>query len=139
MIGAKGEMATLPTDIPLRLKERRMVADSKPPRDSDPDSSMSTGTWAVITTGLVVCFLLIPGYITLVSQGTLVSSFGLTWFDTFFALPVIPAVILGMIGIWTALADIEMEEENVREEITDNETGFGSFTDVLRSHDKKFR
>lgn len=112
-----------------------MVADSQPPTDSDRDSSMSTGTWAVITAGLVVCLLLVPGYIALVSQGTLVSSFGLTWFDTFFALPVIPAVILGAIGVWTALADIEMEEENVREEITDDETGVGSFTVVLRGDD----
>lgn len=105
-----------------------MATNLSSPVDTQSGSKMSTIMWAVITAVLALSFIVIPGYISLVAGSSGLSSLGLTWFDTYFALPMIPAVVLGAIGVWTALRDIDMDEGNVGEEIHEEETGLDSFT-----------
>ncbi|MGB9987508.1 hypothetical protein [Salarchaeum japonicum] len=56
-------------------------------------------SWAIIAM-LVFCLLVIPGAILL--GGTL-SPLGLTWIDSLVALPMIPAVLFALVGVWTAV------------------------------------
>ncbi|QDX40683.1 hypothetical protein [Salarchaeum sp. JOR-1] len=56
-------------------------------------------SWAIIAV-LVVSMLVIPGLILL--GGTL-SPLGLPWMDTLVALPMVPAVLFALVGVWTAV------------------------------------
>jgi hypothetical protein len=33
----------------------------------------------------------------------IISSLGLSWRDTYLAVPMVPAILLGAVGVWTAL------------------------------------
>ncbi len=56
----------------------------------------------VLVAGIVMCFLVIPGIIYL--NPTAPAQFGWTFFATFLVLPLIPAVILGLLAVWSMQA-----------------------------------
>jgi len=57
--------------------------------------------WA-LTAALFVCVLVIPGIIYVYPYAA--GSFGLTFFGTYLVLPLIPAVLLGLIAVWSMTA-----------------------------------
>ena len=57
--------------------------------------------WLLVA-GVVVCFLVIPGFIYL--NPTAPAQIGWTFFATFLVLPLIPAVILGLLAVWSMQA-----------------------------------
>ena len=79
--------------------------------DADSDDEPYTGEsegegfgsqgW-ILVAGVVVCFLVIPGTIYL--YPTAPSQLGWTFFATFLALPLVPAVLLGLIAVWSMQA-----------------------------------
>ena len=56
----------------------------------------------VLVAGVIVCFLVIPGYIYL--NPTAPAEIGWTFFATFLVLPFIPAVLLGLLAVWSMQA-----------------------------------
>ncbi|TQQ80917.1 hypothetical protein EGH24_07105 [Halonotius terrestris] len=52
--------------------------------------------------GVIVCFLVIPGLIYL--KPAVPAAAGLPFFATFLVLPLIPAVILGLLAVWSMRA-----------------------------------
>lgn len=73
----------------------------------DPADAQSTApltsrqSWVIVAV-LVVSTLLVPGAILL--RGTL-TDLGLPWTDTLVALPMIPAVLFALVGVWTAVRE----------------------------------
>lgn len=59
----------------------------------------SRQSWGIVAL-LVVSLFLVPGAILL--RGTL-TDLGLPWTDTLVALPMIPAVLFALVGVWTAV------------------------------------
>jgi len=57
--------------------------------------------WLLVA-GVVVCFLVIPGSIYL--YPTAPAQLGWTFFATFLALPLVPAVLLGLLAVWSMQA-----------------------------------
>ncbi len=57
--------------------------------------------WA-LTAALFTCVLVIPGIIYVYPYAA--GSFGLTFFGTYLVLPLIPAVLLGLIAVWSMTA-----------------------------------
>ena len=85
------------------------------PDHSDTDSAASTEPYTgkaegegfgsqgwILVAGVVVCFLVIPGYIYL--NPTAPAEIGWTFFATFLVLPFIPAVLLGLLAVWSMQA-----------------------------------
>ena len=68
--------------------------------DNSPDGFGRQG-WLLVA-GVVVCFLVIPGVIYL--KPTAPAAVGLPFFATFLVLPLIPAVILGLLAVWSMRA-----------------------------------
>ena len=68
--------------------------------DTDADGFGRKG-WA-LTAALFVAVLVIPGFIYLYPYAA--GSFGLPFFATYLALPFIPAVLLGLIAVWSMTA-----------------------------------
>ncbi|WP_253738942.1 hypothetical protein [Halohasta salina] len=60
-----------------------------------------TQGWLLVA-GVVVCFLVIPGVIYLFP--TAPARLGWTFFATFLALPLVPAVLLGLLAVWSMQA-----------------------------------
>jgi hypothetical protein len=76
---------------------------TSPPSSSDVDHEFGRQGWVLV--GLItVAFLIIPGllYALPAARGT-VASLGLGWHHTYFALPMIPAVLLGAVAVWSAV------------------------------------
>ena len=63
----------------------------------DVDRSFDWRGWTLVA-GVFVAFLLVPGIIYLYPRAP--SSFGLSFWDTYLVLPMIPAVILGILAVW---------------------------------------
>ena len=57
--------------------------------------------WLLVA-GVVVCFLVIPGFIYL--NPTAPAQIGWTFFATFLVLPLLPAVLLGLLAVWSMQA-----------------------------------
>ena len=57
--------------------------------------------WLLVA-GVVVCFLVIPGFIYLFPAAP--AQLGWTFFATFLALPLVPAVLLGLLAVWSMQA-----------------------------------
>lgn len=57
--------------------------------------------WLLVA-AVIVCFLVIPGTIYL--YPTAPAELGWTFFATFLALPLVPAVILGLLAVWSMQA-----------------------------------
>ena len=63
--------------------------------------------WA-LTAAIFTCALVIPGIIYLYPYAA--GAFGLTFFATYLALPLVPAILLGLVAVWSmtaATADAE--------------------------------
>ncbi|NIB99964.1 hypothetical protein [Halobacterium sp. R2-5] len=65
----------------------------------DAEAGMSERAQWLVVAALVVSGLLAPLYLYVVGPGT----FGLSYRDTYLAVPMIPAILLGAIGVWTAV------------------------------------
>jgi cytochrome b subunit of formate dehydrogenase len=63
--------------------------------------------WA-LTAVLFTCALVIPGIIYVYPYAA--GWFGLPFFATYLALPLIPAVLLGLVAVWSMTAAVEREE-----------------------------
>lgn len=59
--------------------------------------------WVVVGV-LVLSFLVVPWALILLptAQGT-VAGLGMSWRDTYLVVPLLPALLLGLVGVWTAL------------------------------------
>ena len=66
----------------------------------DPDGFGRKG-W-VLTGVLLTCVLVIPGIIYAYPYAA--GSFGLTFFGTYLVLPLIPALLLGFVAVWSMTA-----------------------------------
>ncbi|QAU11437.1 hypothetical protein EKH57_00765 [Halorubrum sp. BOL3-1] len=64
--------------------------------------------WA-LTAVLFTCVLVIPGIIYLYPYAA--GAFGLTFFATYLALPFVPAVLLGLVAVWSMTAATADGEE----------------------------
>jgi hypothetical protein len=69
----------------------------KHPHPEDVDREFDWRGWALVG-AVFVSFLLIPGLIYAYPYAP--SVFGLTFWDTYLALPMIPAVVLGVLAVW---------------------------------------
>jgi len=56
----------------------------------------------ILVAAVIVCFLIIPGYIYL--NPTAPAEIGWTFFATFLVLPFIPALLLGLLAVWSMQA-----------------------------------
>ena len=56
----------------------------------------------ILVAGVITCFLVIPGVIYL--YPTAPAQLGWTFFATFLALPLVPAVLLGLLAVWSMQA-----------------------------------
>lgn len=87
--------------------------------DRDPDADIVGGTagdaeptadgfgrkgWA-LTAVLFVCVLVIPGIIYAYPYAA--GAFGLPFFATYLALPLVPAILLGLVAVWSMTAATE--------------------------------
>lgn len=61
----------------------------------------------ILTAALLVCVLVIPGVIYVYPY--VLGSFGLTFFGTYLVLPLIPAVLLGLVAVWSMSAAVGEE------------------------------
>ena len=77
------------------------------PVDEEPYTGKADGEgfgeqgWLLVA-GVVVCFLVIPGVIYLFPAAP--AQLGWTFFATFLALPLVPAVLLGLLAVWSMQA-----------------------------------
>jgi len=58
----------------------------------------------VLVGALIVSFLVVPAAIVLLPPAQQsVAAFGLSLRDTYLVVPLVPALVLGALGVWTAL------------------------------------
>ncbi|QSG15759.1 hypothetical protein [Halapricum desulfuricans] len=70
----------------------------------DADSDFGWRGW-VLVGAVVVSFLLVPWTLILLSSARdAVAAVGLPWRETFLIVPLVPALGLGVLGVWAALA-----------------------------------
>jgi hypothetical protein len=72
---------------------------AREPEDPSPDDDLSPRAQWLLVAVLFVCGIVAPAYIYWVGPG----SFGLGFRDTYLAIPMIPAILLGLVGVWTAV------------------------------------
>ncbi|MCL9816355.1 hypothetical protein [Natronocalculus amylovorans] len=75
-------------------------SDEDPFTEPEPSGFGAQG-W-VLVAAVVICFLVIPGVIYLFPAAP--TQLGWTFFATFLVLPLIPAVLLGVIAVWSMTA-----------------------------------
>ena len=79
-----------------------MTDDTAPddPLMTHPDEVDREFDWRgwFLVAGIFVAFLVVPGLIYLYPR--VPSTFGLTFWDAYLVLPMIPAVILGFLAVW---------------------------------------
>lgn len=77
----------------------------EPPRNPEvSDDDFGWRGWVLVAV-IVFSFLLAPWALILVpSVQSQVAAVGLSWRDTFLVVPLLPALLLGAVGVWTALA-----------------------------------
>ena len=80
--------------------------------DAGPDEPEADGFgrrgWA-LTAVLMICVLVIPGIIYIYPYAA--GSLGLSFFGTYLVLPLIPAVLLGLIAVWSMTAAVADDAE----------------------------
>jgi hypothetical protein len=74
---------------------------STEPIDSGADDGFGRQGW-VLVAGIVACFLFVPGLIYL--RPATPAAAGLPFFATFLVLPLVPAIILGLLAVWSMRA-----------------------------------
>lgn len=77
----------------------------EPPRKpAANDDEFGWRGWVLVAV-LIFAFLLIPWALILLPPAQSgVAGLGLSWRDTYLVVPLIPALLLGVVGVWTALA-----------------------------------
>ena len=75
-----------------------MVQPHEPQEAAGTDDMNKRSQWLVVAV-LALCGLGAPAYLYWVGPGT----FGLGFRDTYLAIPMIPAILLGLVGVWTAV------------------------------------
>ena len=76
-------------------------ADEGPYTGKTEGEGFGTQGWLLVA-GVVVCFLVIPGAIYLFPAAP--AQLGWTFFATFLALPLVPALLLGLLAVWSMQA-----------------------------------
>lgn len=75
----------------------------EPPQQAEPTSEFGRHGWALIGM-LVLAFFVIPGAIyVLPAAETFIESLGLTLRAAYLTLPLVPAFVLGLLAVWSAL------------------------------------
>ena len=83
------------------------AAVDQPTEDDEPYTGKAEGEgfgtkgWLLVA-GVIVCFLVIPGVIYLFPAAP--ARIGWTFFATFLALPLVPALLLGLLAVWSMQA-----------------------------------
>lgn len=73
------------------------------PEYVEPAEEMDWRGWLLVT-AVLVCFLVIPVLILFIPQAqSLLNSFGLSRRQAYLAMPMIPAIVLGVTAVWAAL------------------------------------
>jgi hypothetical protein len=75
-----------------------MVQPHEPEEAAGADEMNDRTQWLLVAV-LAVCGLGAPAYLYWVGPG----SFGLGYRDTFLAVQMIPAILMGLVGVWTAV------------------------------------
>ncbi|WP_232702763.1 hypothetical protein [Halobacterium wangiae] len=75
------------------------MANPHEPEAATTERAMSKRAQWLVVAVLVLTGLLAPAYVYFVGAG----SFGLSFRDTYLAIPMIPAILLGAVGVWTAI------------------------------------
>ncbi|AAG20031.1 MULTISPECIES: hypothetical protein [Halobacterium] len=75
-----------------------MVQTHEPQEAAGTDDMSKRSQWLLVA-ALAVCGLAAPAFIYWAGAG----SFGLGFRDTYLTIPMIPAVLLGVVGVWTAV------------------------------------
>jgi hypothetical protein len=76
----------------------------EPPRQAPADDDEFGWRGWVVVAALVVAFLVVPWVIVLLPPAqTSIAAFGLTLRDTYLVVPLLPALVLGALGVWAAL------------------------------------
>lgn len=74
---------------------------STEPIDSGAEDGFGRQGW-VLVAGIVACFLFVPGIVYL--RPATPAAAGLPFFATFLVLPLVPAIILGLLAVWSMRA-----------------------------------
>ena len=69
------------------------------PGGATAETDMSSRRQWFVVAALVVSGILAPAYLYFVGPG----SFGLGFRDTYLAVPMVPALLMGAVGVWTAV------------------------------------
>lgn len=73
------------------------------PPDASAERTFGWQGWVLVGT-LVVAFLVVPvALLTLPHARGAVARLGLTWRDAYLVLPLAPAVLLGVVAVWSAV------------------------------------
>jgi hypothetical protein len=75
------------------------MANPHEPEEATTRTAMSKRSQWLVVAVLAVCGLGAPAYLYWVGPG----NFGLGFRDTYLAIPMIPAILLGAVGVWTAV------------------------------------
>ncbi len=61
----------------------------------------------ILVAALLVAFVVVPVAILYIPySGDVIASFGLTYRDAFLVLPLVPALVLGALAVWTAVGSL---------------------------------
>jgi hypothetical protein len=75
----------------------------EPPQQAEPSAEFGRHGWVLIGM-LVVAFFLVPGAIYLLPAAeAFIQSLGLTLRAAYLTLPLVPAFVLGLLAVWSAL------------------------------------
>lgn len=73
------------------------------PPDASGERTFDWRGW-VLVGALVVAFLVVPASLLALPHARgFVASLGLTWWDAYLVLPLAPAVLLGVVAVWSAV------------------------------------
>ncbi len=99
----EGETAgSEPPDDPDAEGDSAADAAESTAEDVEPDADGFGRKGWVLTGVLLTCVLVIPGIIY--AYPYVAGSFGLTFFGTYLVLPLIPALLLGLVAVWSMTA-----------------------------------
>ncbi|WP_336328179.1 hypothetical protein [Halovenus sp. HT40] len=83
--------------------EQRGTQQTGRPKGVEPAEEMDWRGWFLVG-AVLVCFLVIPVLILFIPQAqSLLGSLGLTVRQAYLAMPMIPAILLGITAVWAAL------------------------------------
>ncbi|MFB6166362.1 MAG: hypothetical protein ABEJ31_14475 [Haloarculaceae archaeon] len=83
--------------------EREPAVDAAGRPDPDPDAAFDWGGWVLVAV-IVVSFLVVPGALYLAPPARQAAAgLGLGYQNTYLALPMVPALLLGAVAVWSAV------------------------------------